>query len=71
MTDVTESGTAWLSREEMGAAREWLPIRYVDAVPVRVDEQGIVTAVGLLLCIGENGRSSGRWCRGGCRRGWW
>jgi len=54
MTEVTQSGAAWLSREEMDAARERLPILYVDAVPVRVDEQGVVTAVGLLLRIGED-----------------
>src|SRR5919205_481319 len=51
MTEVTHSGAAGLSREEMDAARERLPILYVDAVPVRVDEQGVVTAVGLLLRI--------------------
>ncbi|HZB68511.1 MAG TPA: DUF4916 domain-containing protein, partial [Ornithinibacter sp.] len=37
---------AWLSREDLDAARERLPILYVDAVPVRVDERGSVTAVG-------------------------
>src|SRR3954462_3363397 len=56
MTEVTQSGAAWLSREEMDAARERLPILYVDAVPGRVDEQGVVTAVGLLLRIGEDGQ---------------
>jgi ADP-ribose pyrophosphatase YjhB (NUDIX family) len=56
MTDVTQSDTGWLSREEMDAARERLPILYVDAVPVRVDEQGTVTALGLLLRIGEDGQ---------------
>ena len=56
MTDVTQSDTGWLSREEMDAARERLPILYVDAVPVRVDEQGMVTALGLLLRIGEDGQ---------------
>jgi ADP-ribose pyrophosphatase YjhB (NUDIX family) len=56
MTDVTQSAAGWLSREEMDAARERLPILYVDAVPVRVDEQGTVTALGLLLRIGEDGQ---------------
>jgi ADP-ribose pyrophosphatase YjhB (NUDIX family) len=56
MTDVNLSDAGWLSREEMDSARERLPILYVDAVPVRVDEQGIVTAVGLLLRIGEDGQ---------------
>ncbi|MGY1808053.1 NUDIX hydrolase family protein [Blastococcus sp. SYSU D00669] len=56
MTEVTQSGTSWLSREEMDAARERLPIVYVDAVPVRVDERGTVTEVGLLLRMGEDGQ---------------
>ena len=46
---------AWLSREELDSARERLPILYVDAVPVRVDERGAVTAVGLLLRLGADG----------------
>ncbi len=57
MTDLTTAtDQSWLSREEMDAARERLPILYVDAVPVRVDEQGTVTKVGLLLRIGEDGQ---------------
>ena len=40
MTEVTQSDAGWLSREEMDAARERLPILYVDAVPVRVDDHG-------------------------------
>ncbi|MGY1617574.1 NUDIX hydrolase family protein [Geodermatophilus sp. SYSU D00691] len=56
MTEVAQSGTSWLSREEMDAARERLPIVYVDAVPVRVDERGTVTEVGLLLRMGEDGQ---------------
>jgi hypothetical protein len=53
VTEVTGTDAGWLSPEEMGTARERLPIVYVDAVPVRVDDQGSVTAVGLLLRIGE------------------
>ncbi|WP_375493853.1 NUDIX hydrolase family protein [uncultured Jatrophihabitans sp.] len=45
----TESSAGWLSREELRDARERLPILYVDAVPVRVDDVGEVQAVGLLL----------------------
>ena len=56
MTDLTQSDTGWLSREEMDAARERLPILYVDAVPVRVDDHGVVTEVGMLLRIGEDGQ---------------
>src|SRR4051794_41529342 len=56
MTDVNVSDAGWLSREEMDAARDRLPILYVDAVPVRVDDHGVVTSVGLLLRIGEDGQ---------------
>lgn len=57
MTDVTTATqTGWLSREEMDAARQRLPILYVDAVPVRVDDHGVVTGVGLLLRAGEDGQ---------------
>jgi ADP-ribose pyrophosphatase YjhB (NUDIX family) len=50
MTQTTsESGTSWLAPEELDAARERLPILYIDAIPVRVDSLGQVTSVGLLL----------------------
>ncbi len=56
MTQTTpQSSTSWLSREELDSARERLPILYVDAIPVRADEQGCVTAVGLLLRATGNG----------------
>jgi ADP-ribose pyrophosphatase YjhB (NUDIX family) len=54
MTTATDAG--WLAPEEMDAARERLPILYVDVLPVRVDGQGTVTAVGLLLRAGEDGQ---------------
>src|SRR5919107_1511361 len=41
MTELTTSTSGGLlSREEMDAARERLPIVYVDVVPVRADEDG-------------------------------
>ena len=49
VSEMTEARPGWLSREDMDSARDRLPIVYVDAVPVRVDERGEVTAVGLLL----------------------
>ncbi|MCZ2821066.1 NUDIX hydrolase family protein [Modestobacter sp. VKM Ac-2977] len=56
MTEATTRNDAgWLSGEEMDAARERLPILYIDAVPVRVDDQGVVTSVGLLLRAGSDG----------------
>ena len=54
VTTATDSG--WLAPEEMDAARERLPILYVDVVPVRVDDQGTVVAVGLLLRAGGDGQ---------------
>jgi hypothetical protein len=48
MTDV-ETTEAWLSREDLDNARDRLPILYVHAIPVRVDDHGVVTHVGLLL----------------------
>ena len=47
-----DRSTGWLSREELDFAREKLPILYVDAVPVRVDDRGAVTTVGVLLRLG-------------------
>lgn len=47
----TASQSGWLTREEMDAARERLPILYIDAVPVRVDGTGTVTSIGLLLRV--------------------
>ncbi len=44
-----DTRSQWLSREDLELARGRVPIVYVDAVPVRVDAQGTVTAVGLLL----------------------
>ncbi len=57
MTQIeSQSGTSWLSNEELDAARERLPILYVDIVPVRVDETGTVTSVGLLLRVTGHGQ---------------
>lgn len=51
----TETVGAWLSREDLAAAREQLPILYVHAIPVRVDHRGVVTHVGLLLRADSDG----------------
>src|SRR3954447_13787304 len=56
MTEVTNSDAGWLSREDMDLPRERLPILYVDVVPVRVDDHGTVTEIGLLLRAGEDGQ---------------
>ena len=50
-----EHREGWLSREEIESIRGRMPILYVDAVPVRVDGSGAVTAVGLLLRARDDG----------------
>ena len=47
--DQLANQTGWLAPHDLEAARERLPIVYVDAVPVRLDEEGRVEALGLLL----------------------
>ncbi len=49
MTELTDTTPTWLSAEDLELARAKLPIVYVDAIPVRVDESGRVTKIGLLL----------------------
>lgn len=53
---LAESG--WLSPERLGAARDSVPMVYVDAVPVRVDSVGQVVEVGLLLRMLPDGSIS-------------
>lgn len=59
MTQTTpqtpQSATNWLTREELDALRDRMPILYVDAIPVRVDGQGMVTSIGLLLRVTGEG----------------
>lgn len=49
MSDMLDIRGSWLSEEELGQARERLPLVYVEAIPVRVDSWGVITSVGLLL----------------------
>ena len=55
---TTQEQTGWLSSEDLHSARERLPIVYVDAVPVRIDDTGRVTEVGLLLRARPDGTIS-------------
>jgi ADP-ribose pyrophosphatase YjhB (NUDIX family) len=56
MTQLTsQSQGQWLGPEELDAARQRLPILYIDAIPVRLDAQGSVTLVGLLLRVTGKG----------------
>ena len=45
----------WLPQAEIARIRAVVPILYVDAVPVRVDDSGDVVAVGLLLRVTPEG----------------
>lgn len=58
MSDLTDTTPGWLSRDELESARARMPILYVEAVPVRVDDNGEVTHIGLLLRIGPDGTVS-------------
>jgi hypothetical protein len=49
VSDMVDIRGSWLAVDELESARERLPIVYIDAVPVRTDARGQVTAVGLLL----------------------
>lgn len=51
MTEITQTGLdrGWLEPQDLESVRERVPMVYVDAVPVRVDEVGEVSHVALLL----------------------
>jgi ADP-ribose pyrophosphatase YjhB (NUDIX family) len=56
MTQTTsQSGTGWLQRDEFDAARQRMPIAYIDAIPIRVDADGAVRKIGLLLRASGHG----------------
>ncbi|MEV3930476.1 MULTISPECIES: NUDIX hydrolase family protein [unclassified Streptomyces] len=55
---MTETTPGWLTTDELDMARARMPVLYVEAVPVRVDESGEVTSIGLLLRIGAGGTIS-------------
>ena len=48
MSDQIDTRTAWLSPDLLASVRANVPLVYVDAIPVRVDESGRVTQVGLI-----------------------
>jgi len=58
VTDQTATRTGWLAPDELQSIRERVPLVYVDAVPVRVDDTGHVTHVGLLLRVMADGTIS-------------
>jgi ADP-ribose pyrophosphatase YjhB (NUDIX family) len=58
MSDQLETRTGWLSSDELSNIRANVPLVYVDAVPVRVDDLGRVTHVGMLLRQAADGSIS-------------
>ncbi|MGA1678725.1 MAG: DUF4916 domain-containing protein, partial [Candidatus Nanopelagicales bacterium] len=57
MHEENDDGT-WLSESEINFVRSRIPILYIDAVPVRIDQKGQVTNFGLLLRAMPNGSIS-------------
>lgn len=58
MPDQTDTRTSWLTAEELEVVRDQVPMVYVEALPVRVDDRGSVTHVGLLLRVRPDGTLS-------------
>ncbi|MCU1501870.1 MAG: hypothetical protein JWM12_1224, partial [Ilumatobacteraceae bacterium] len=58
MSDQLDTKSGWLSRQDMENIRANVPLVYVEAVPVRVDELGQITHVGLLLRQAADGSLS-------------
>jgi ADP-ribose pyrophosphatase YjhB (NUDIX family) len=53
--DRPNENPGWLSDREMAWVRSRVPIVYVEALPVRVDDLGRVREVGLLLRVSDSG----------------
>jgi ADP-ribose pyrophosphatase YjhB (NUDIX family) len=58
VNDQTDTKTGWLGNETLENIRANVPLVYVDAVPVRVDDLGVVTHIGLLLRQAADGSLS-------------
>jgi ADP-ribose pyrophosphatase YjhB (NUDIX family) len=58
VSDQIDTKTGWLDREQLENIRANVPLVYVDAVPVRVNEVGVVTEIGLLLRQAADGTIS-------------
>lgn len=58
MSDRTDTRTGWVPNDVLNDIRDRMPLVYVDAVPVRVDEEGRVTEVGMLLRQAADGSIS-------------
>lgn len=55
MNDVRTPDPGWFSDDDFDDVRRRLPMVYVEAVPVRVDEDGFVTEAAALIRVDEYG----------------
>ena len=55
MTAETSNQSQWLSDDSLEDARAKLPILYVNVVPVKINEVGKISHVGLLLTVSPDG----------------
>jgi len=58
VSDSIDTRTGWMPNDVLADIRDRVPLVYVDAVPVRVDEEGNVTHVGMLLRQAADGSIS-------------
>lgn len=58
MSDSIDTRTGWMPNDVLNDVRDRVPLVYVDAVPVRVDEAGNVTHIGMLLRQAADGSIS-------------
>jgi hypothetical protein len=58
VSDSIDTRTGWMPNDVLNDVRDRVPLVYVDAVPVRVDEAGNVTHVGMLLRQAADGSIS-------------
>ena len=57
-SDHEPQSSSWLASHELADIRRKMPIVYIDAIPVKVDESGDIISVGLLLRVTESGTVS-------------
>jgi len=67
--DITQPQSGWLSPEAIREARDQVPLVYLDAIPVRVDDAGVVQQVGLLLRATTDGMLTRTFVSGRVHRG--
>ena len=58
MGEITDTRTNWLDPNHLELVRGQVPLVYIDAIPVRVNELGVVTHVGMLLRQAPDGSIS-------------